>query len=282
MAEPFSTSRPGEIIAEQGVTAAGVLLLLDGVAQALIVDGRPGRARRPPPRADVDGRDRACSPAARSASGCGPRATAEIACIEPEDFRRLAFAHPAVHERVMRQVAPVMSRVTAIEQNRERLAALGKMAAGLAHELNNPAAAAQRAAAQMAEALEVVSGDDRALRRVRASSATQAAELVALQREAVAQAPRATAVDALDAADAEDELPTRLEDLGVAEPWRLRRAARRRRASTSEWLDRVAGARRVRRPTPRCAWVAATLDRPRPRDRAPGVDARGCPTSSAR
>ena len=56
----------------------------------------------------------------------------------------------------MRQVAPVMTRVTAREQDRERLASLGTMAAGLAHELNNPAAAAQRAAAQLAEAIDVV------------------------------------------------------------------------------------------------------------------------------
>ena len=46
----------------------------------------------------------------------------------------------------MHQVQPVLSRMTAIEQNRERLASLGTMAAGLAHELNNPAAAASRAA----------------------------------------------------------------------------------------------------------------------------------------
>ena len=68
----------------------------------------------------------------------------------------LALAHRPVHRRVMRQVAPVMTRVTAIEQNRERLAALGTMAAGLAHELNNPAAAARRAAGELVDALDVV------------------------------------------------------------------------------------------------------------------------------
>ena len=66
-----------------------------------------------------------------------------------------------------------MSRITSVEQNRERLASLGTMAAGLAHELNNPAAAARRAAAELAEALEVLGSTIGALRRVRRSSASR-------------------------------------------------------------------------------------------------------------
>ena len=90
----------------------------------------------------------------------GARMQAETACrlavVAPEDFRRMAFAQPSVHRRVMRAGRAGDGRVTAIEQNRERLAALGTMAAGLAHELNNPAAAARRAAAQLTEALEAI------------------------------------------------------------------------------------------------------------------------------
>src|SRR5450631_2272055 len=108
-----------------------------------------------------------------------------VAVIAPEDFTRLALSQRSVHRKVMQAVRIVSTRTAAREQNRERLASLGTMAAGLAHELNNPAAAATRAAADLADALEVLgstigsfveSGVER----------SQAEELVELQRAALA------------------------------------------------------------------------------------------------
>jgi signal transduction histidine kinase len=188
------------------------------------------------------------------------RVQAETPCraavIDPEDFRRLVFAHPAVHQRVMRQVAPVMTRLTAIEQNRERLAALGTMAAGLAHELNNPAAAAQSSAAQMVEAVQVVgatlgrfvgAGIERA----------EAEQLVALHEEALARAAASTGRGALDAADAEDELLAGMEDLDVPEAWRLVEPLAAA-GLDQDWLDRVA-ALAGSATDAALGWVAATL-----------------------
>ena len=43
----------------------------------------------------------------------------------------------------MHVIGPVMRGINARESSRERLTSLGTMAAGLAHELNNPAAAAR-------------------------------------------------------------------------------------------------------------------------------------------
>jgi signal transduction histidine kinase len=249
------SAEAGEVIAEQGEPRTGVVLLFSGTVQTLIVEGdrtEPAGAHHPPTWLGAI--------SVLTDGPLGVRMQAETACemayIAAEDFRRLAFAHPAVHQRVMRQVAPVMSRITAIEQNRERLAALGTMAAGLAHELNNPAAAAQRAAAQMAEALDVVSatiarfvdtGIDRA----------DAAKLVALHDEIVGAAASRTALDTLDAADAEDDLIDRLEELGVPEPWRLAEPLAAAGVDQA-WLDKVA---ELAGPAADAAiaWVASTL-----------------------
>jgi signal transduction histidine kinase len=144
----------------------------------------------------------------------------------------------------MAQVGPVMSRITGIEQNRERLAALGTMAAGLAHELNNPAAAARRAAADMADALEVLAF---AVERFvdAGFEREDAQQIVALQREAVDGAAAMSPLGALDASDAEDDLLDALEALGVEGAWRL--AGPLAAAGVGDdWLARVsaiAGAR---------------------------------------
>jgi signal transduction histidine kinase len=248
-------AEPGELLAEHHEPTPGIFLLLEGTIQTwLVTDDR------------VEPVGRQYSPTWMGAIGAlsggplGVRITAETAVrygfVEAEEFRRLAFAHRPVHRRVMQQVAPVMSRITAIEQNRERLAALGTMAAGLAHELNNPAAAAGRAAGQMVEAVDVVSAT---LQRFVESGIERedAAKLIALHGEAVARAEGRTALDALDAADAEDALLERLEALGVPEPWRLTEPLAAAGVD-ADWIERVAATAGPATDAT-LAWVAATL-----------------------
>ncbi|MEA2283669.1 MAG: hypothetical protein QOK21_4276 [Solirubrobacteraceae bacterium] len=245
----------GELVADKGEVEPGLQLLFEGEAQALLIEGD---------RTEPAGRHRAPTwMGAINALTGGPlpvRMQAETDCrlcvVAAPDFRRLALAQPVIHQRVMQQVAPVFRGIADIESNRERLASLGTMAAGLAHELNNPAAAASRAAAQLEEALDVLASAlasfvDAGVERA------QAAKLVALQREAQAGADGRTALDALDAADAEDELLDRLEELQVPDAWQLAEPLGAA-GVTQEWLDRVAAAAG---PATGVAlrWIAATL-----------------------
>ena len=62
-------------------------------------------------------------------------------------FTQMLAAIPSMAQRVVSSLLDRVREVTRIEQQAEKLSALGKLAGNLAHELNNPASAAQRAAA---------------------------------------------------------------------------------------------------------------------------------------
>jgi signal transduction histidine kinase len=103
---------------------------------------------------------------------------------------------------------------------RERLLALGKLTAGLTHELNNPAAAAGRATdalrdrfAGMRHKLAMLSEGkiDGAMLR----------SLTGLQEEFVARIAGARELRALERSDLEDGLGDWLQEHGVAQPWEL-------------------------------------------------------------
>jgi signal transduction histidine kinase len=67
----------------------------------------------------------------------------------PALFQRL----PELVRRLVGLLADRVRSVTRTEQQHEKLAALGKLSAGLAHELNNPSAAARRSAAALRDCL---------------------------------------------------------------------------------------------------------------------------------
>jgi len=69
--------------------------------------------------------------------------------IHRDDFPAMLEAIPSMSQRVVSTLLDRVREVTRIEQQAEKLTALGKLAGNLAHELNNPASAAQRAASSL-------------------------------------------------------------------------------------------------------------------------------------
>ncbi|WNV73691.1 ATP-binding protein [Geodermatophilus sp. DSM 44513] len=103
---------------------------------------------------------------------------------------------------------------------RERLLALGKLTAGLTHELNNPAAAATRAAAALRERFAGMRHKLALLSEGRLDGAVLRS-LTGLQEELVARVGRAPELSALERGDREDALGDWLDERDVSGAWDL-------------------------------------------------------------
>ena len=134
--------------------------------------------------------------------------------IDPEPFHQMLAICPAIATTVLRAVAERVQLVGATLQQHEKLAALGKLAAGLAHELNNPAAAARRAAEQLHRA--VASLDTLAIDLARWRLSDEQLGFVAGLRPV-----GVSALDPLTRSDREDALAAWLDAHGVAGGWEL-------------------------------------------------------------
>ena len=139
--------------------------------------------------------------------------------IEFEDFKALLKGCPRSVDLFVPALAERSRDLEIKLRQQEKLAALGKLSAGLAHELNNPAAAGRRAAKQLNGAIASLQQNMLSLRGKHFSS--QHRQLLSeLQQQAIKRA-QCNSLSPLEQSDREDELTDWLESLGVDNAWDL-------------------------------------------------------------
>ena len=146
----------------------------------------------------------------------------------------------------------------AIVGQRERLLSLGRLSAGLTHELNNPASAAVRATAALRER---VSKMRRKLGHLANADVDPKAltVLMEVQEAAVERMAKAEELTPIQVAEAEDELGDWLEDHGVADGWDLAPALVAAGVKV-DWLDEVAETVPENLVADGIHWIAYALD----------------------
>ncbi len=132
-------------------------------------------------------------------------------------FQEMLHRMPLLGQRLVGILTDRVRETIRGEQQRDKLAALGKLSAGLAHELNNPAAAAARSSDALLDCLA-------RLRKLDAQpylSAANCAAIAKIETELRAELQPAVFKDQLQRSDREEAITKWLEAQKIPEAWKL-------------------------------------------------------------
>ena len=133
-------------------------------------------------------------------------------------FPELVQKMPELTTRLVGLMSDRIREATRFEQQRDRLASLGKLSAGLAHELNNPASAAKRATSQLRDILKKIKSASLELGR-RDLTPAQKSEIEKLEASFTQQ--DVIPPDALTISNLEDQIDSLLRSHGQNDLWQL-------------------------------------------------------------
>jgi len=136
------------------------------------------------------------------------------AALFPDLIQRM----PELTKRLVALMSDRIREATRFEQQRDRLAALGKLSAGLAHELNNPASAAKRASSQLRDILKRIRDASHDLGR-RNLTPEQKGEIEKLETSLILKDDPPP--DTLTVNTLEDEIDSSLREHGLDDLWQL-------------------------------------------------------------
>lgn len=140
--------------------------------------------------------------------------------LHKDVFWQMLAKMPTVTTAILQTMAKRVQELQAMSQHREKLAALGTMAAGLAHEMNNPVAAISRNAGELQKLFSELPVLSLKLNQQQMNP-EQLEFLANFQKGASEEAASCSTLDPLTQCDLEDELTDWLEDQNVADSWKI-------------------------------------------------------------
>jgi signal transduction histidine kinase len=147
-------------------------------------------------------------------------APTRLAALHKDHFEEMFRRIPDIQPRLVGLLTDRVRESTRADQQLEKLAALGKLSAGLAHELNNPASAVRRSTAGLRDALANLREANFGLCREELSDEVLD-HLAEIEKDVATEMTGSPVMDALDRSDREDHITSWLDGRGVTRPWEL-------------------------------------------------------------
>jgi signal transduction histidine kinase len=144
----------------------------------------------------------------------------EALCISKDVFENLLSTSPSASLAVLHWIMARLGQNESLLHQQEKMAALGTMSAGLTHELNNPAAAAQRSASLLRGAPAKWLGLTHRL-EILAFRENLSDWLNEFMREATRRFEQPLKIETLDKIDLVDQLQGWLEANGIETAWEI-------------------------------------------------------------
>jgi len=142
-----------------------------------------------------------------------------LLALDEEAFWHLMTTCPHVRKAILGNMAQRFQKYQSMTLHQEKMASLGTLAAGLMHELNNPGAAAKRAASQLRQNLERM--NELGMRLSRTTLDAEQKQCITELKQHAMSAHRPVRMNSLEQSDAEEELASWMEEARIENAWKL-------------------------------------------------------------
>jgi signal transduction histidine kinase len=209
----------GDVIARQGETAHYFWILLDGELRIYqtVGDGREMQMASIP-AGTAFGELPLLANIPNAASVQAVEAS-HLFQLNEEQFWNLMTTCPEVRKAILGNMAKRFQKLQSVTVQQEKMASLGTLAAGLMHELNNPGAAARRAASQLRENLMRM--HELAARFTRRTMTEEQKQCMFDLQDHALSMKQPIVMSSLEQSDAEESLAEWMEAANIENAWKM-------------------------------------------------------------